>query len=586
MARRAERMRIEQDLNAWERQLVSAVNNPHDGRCVFVVGSGLSFQTMGETKKGVWSVGEFIDAARTILRGAGVDDEELARAGNYGSIMELLARDHGNVENIVRRAVLNARVQPGEREPPNGGGKAQAAYCRASQWCSEGWFLPPAVRALASICRHISQCFSWKDAINVDLPAIVTTNFDGLLELALLQAHVPYVTHNLALDTEPHDSGECVSIWHVHGWWLGNVTRHHQQDLADERPKVEAALRSLFREHARVFVLGYGAWDDAVFRTLSNVIVGDANHQPYVSWAFYEGDEREIPRKYPHVEKHIGTATGDRIRFFCGVDVHERLPKVASGLDPGRWMDLPDEMPWLSGSIKRDLVDSAPMEQRTRLVDLLNRRIPDLGYFKAVVEHFCGILEGMSGAERERFGRHANAVIRALGEYLMKPDREALRATTNGLPRQHQIPVPYGPKELVRIWLSVGLGKDLNWANTAMFDGQTETLKRADGQDWVSAFKEFLWTKLRPGKPYDSEDPAIEQELHGELEKRFLRGDPAYVNRIEGADSVDWAAIARDLLHVTILVCPQPANPDKKMAEELLADWLRRFIELAFKTKK
>jgi formylglycine-generating enzyme required for sulfatase activity len=353
----------------WVERLRSVVAG--DERVVFVVGAGLSWDGRG----GVWGVSQIVEHVDAICPGV----VGVASADRYQNALGTLKAKRGvaAVEQAIRRAVL-AAANDGEAkqravaEVESGRGTSE---CRALQDDSRAWYLPRGVSALAELIRLMVG----NGTAGRSRPCVLSTNFDGLVEVALRLQGIDFETTVVTGNRFPRGLGQKVSVVHLHGSWLLEPTLHSPWALQVDRPRLATALQSLL-DGARVFVLGYGGWNDIVLDTVSGILEDEAaNRLPEVMWAFHreEGKVRDDELNPKSPDGHVlaafsSAAAAASTSFYCGVDVHRDLPKVVEGLR-GR-VGVPASKRPVTSSLAPSYQNKHAQDLSERLQGLLRRR--------------------------------------------------------------------------------------------------------------------------------------------------------------------------------------------------------------------
>jgi hypothetical protein len=160
--------------------------------------------------------------------------------------------------------------------------------------------------------------------------AVLTTNFDPLVELAIRSAGGQAQAIELLGDGSlPTADPVVTSVIHLHGLWRSD-TLHTPGALTVERSVLVRSLARLY-EGATLVVLAYGGWDDVLMQALADLTL-DASSKPDVLWCFYEREGEAIARHYPKV-----LATLERLRersvCYAGIDCDIVLPRLRERLD-------------------------------------------------------------------------------------------------------------------------------------------------------------------------------------------------------------------------------------------------------------
>jgi len=229
---------------------------------------------------------------------------------------QLKARGDGatSVNAVIRAAVLEARTVP---TPVALDDTAALAELERSP---EGWHLGPAVKALGLLLtRH--RRFA---------KAVLTTNFDPLVELAIRSAGGH--THAIELlgdGSLPTPDPLVTSVIHLHGLWRSD-TLHTPGALTVERSVLVRSLARLY-EGVTLVVLAYGGWDDVLMQALADLTL-DTSSTPDVLWCFYEREGEAIAHRYPKVLATLGRLR-ERAVCYAGIDCDVVLPRLRERLD-------------------------------------------------------------------------------------------------------------------------------------------------------------------------------------------------------------------------------------------------------------
>ncbi|MBN1605693.1 MAG: SIR2 family protein [Polyangiaceae bacterium] len=289
---------------------------------VFIVGSALSTAD-GHGVPGIVETVEFIEKKYA--------DRDLAITGDtpteryQSAFAQLPFKVNADApDEVVRECVLRASSLPSDdarlEKVRKLSKRAQCEACAELQRLDD-WWLPRGVEFLANMVRR-ARARREADGLSPAAPLVVTTNFDGLIEVALRKLGVPAVAKNLPRNEYARmDPGE-VCVWHVHGYWCHEPTLHTPWQLDLDRPKLQKALAQAF-DGASIRVLAYGGWNDQVFEVLTQVLK-DFTDAPEVLWAFYQREPADVARENAHVLEAFRTDGGmSRVVLFSGVDAHQ-----------------------------------------------------------------------------------------------------------------------------------------------------------------------------------------------------------------------------------------------------------------------
>ena len=222
--------------------LLCSAADTKDRDITFLVGSPLTLPDhVGGC--GVPGVAGMVDLIRREFEGSGSEtefDQSLkgAMENRYQRAFEFLhgRRGQDTVNGIVRTAVwqaLDANNWPSslpETSPYN----ADPATCKALEGKVDAWVLPRAVDRLGNLLVTCSDTFGG---------AVLTTNFDPLIEISLLKHHGRFYRTVLHGDGSLGQTvAEGTHVVHLHGYWYGSDTLHTPQQLGQPRQQLRRSL--------------------------------------------------------------------------------------------------------------------------------------------------------------------------------------------------------------------------------------------------------------------------------------------------------------------------------------------------------
>jgi tetratricopeptide (TPR) repeat protein len=224
----------------------------------------------------------------------------------------------GAANEIVRRAVLQARQANGSVPEINFRNVSEEEL-RILDFDSR-WELNPGTDALGKLVSHCAKRFG---------TAVLTTNFDPLIEVAINKAHGKFFKTALHSDGNLSQTvGQGCHVVHLHGYWYGSDTLHTVGQLQRTRPHLKASLASLLRNKL-VVVCGYGGWDDVFTEAILDVVCDDFAHTE-VLWAFYAA----TPKVSDQLETRLSSGLNrGRVSLYAGVDCNILFPMICE-----RWM--------------------------------------------------------------------------------------------------------------------------------------------------------------------------------------------------------------------------------------------------------
>ena len=302
-----------------------APNEPLNRPLAMLFGSASSLPMNGNPGvPGVWGV---IDLIKNLLD----DDEKVEfeqllkeNANNeYQKAFEFLQSYRGQdyANRVIREAVLKGLNNSGLRNKmlDRALKHGDTIACKQIDQSATQWHLNPGVsHAGKMIANYTAFCGE----------NILTTNFDPLLEIAILQNESQVTREVLQGDgTLDHHFNEGARVVHLHGYWYQSDTLHTRIQLTQERKKLKNSLSRLARKHT-LLVMGYGGWDDVIMRALHELMEEDDSSFE-VLWTFFPDDKQMVYEHYQHVfEKLEPGINRGRVQFYKGIDVNSLLPLV------------------------------------------------------------------------------------------------------------------------------------------------------------------------------------------------------------------------------------------------------------------
>ncbi|MGH1346663.1 MAG: tetratricopeptide repeat protein [Nannocystales bacterium] len=278
-----------------------------------IVGAPLSL-TKGDVDSGIPDMGvpDVSGMIERIRRRVLTEGLELAAAfgevprDDYSAAFRFVGETLGAdvVNKIVRDAVLEARV-------------ASAPLDFQDDGDPEHWHLPAGTVGLAR----------WVALLGRQCDVVLTTNFDPLLSLAIAAAGG--VADRTVLATDGRLPGQADSragtrVVHVHGYWRDSDTLHTPEHMRAGRPQLGGSLRTLLRDHV-VLVCACGGWDDALMRSLKELLDEPSAERIDVLWAHFD-HERDVSRL---AADFFEKPSNPRVVDYFGVNAHELFSELA-----------------------------------------------------------------------------------------------------------------------------------------------------------------------------------------------------------------------------------------------------------------
>ncbi|MFJ9786245.1 SIR2 family protein [Amycolatopsis sp. NPDC101161] len=301
-------------------RLQEILTSPGNGRqlCI-LLGAGVTTHSVPEVPELTSRALQYLDenAGGDLVRSTGpvvlpttVQSDRISR---YSEALGLLRREHGAPR--LRAFLQQAALEPYDGDLPSDFPQRALTQdeFRAVEADMTGWNTPFGLRSLASvirtfdtrICRHL-----------------LTTNFDGLLQLALRGTTPNVETLVPGYDAAPQDelTPGTRAVVHLHGDCRSS-TLHSPAEFRGSRPRLESWLRDHLRDKV-LLVVGYSGWDDTIRHVLrvdsDDAISAERNPAAEVLWAVYE-DERE----HGHINSTLADffrANPQRVDPYYGID--------------------------------------------------------------------------------------------------------------------------------------------------------------------------------------------------------------------------------------------------------------------------
>jgi hypothetical protein len=615
--------------NGHERQLGSSEDWWNRFRCieedatraplVFIVGSALS-TAGGKGVPGIVETVEFIQNK--------YPDKRLTIAGDtpteryQSAFAQLPIKVHADApDEVVRECVLRASSLPsGDPELEKVRKSSKRAQCEA---CADlqklgDWWLPPGVLFLANVVRR-ARARRKAAGLSPVAPLIITTNFDGLIEVALRKLGVPAVPKNLSRDEFARADPGVVCVWHVHGYWCAEPTLHTPGQLGLGRPKLQKALDKAF-EGASIRVLAYGGWKDQVFEVLTQVLRESTfNDAPEVLWAFYQGTEAGVAKENGHVLEAFRTDGGmSRVVFFAGVDAHkapEDLMPERPGIGPtvptaGAGRTSVGGTQRFSAALK-ELVALCPPDRRAAFERYQEQaeRDEDID-LRRFVGDAVSVVSASSGPARD-FARLASDLVYKLAYHLAERMKQANELRASGLDGERYLQLPVVTYLFAEIILAYAeergkIAAGIHEQRDKVVGQKAVIWSGADlaahGDDARLALEQALWRALNPNEgeyrpkcavplrdcdeTKDQNDGSLCDEqchrvaLHGLLEAGAFEHDHAHVF-VEKVSAEEARTMAQRLQHVILVQFGgSPLSREERESEVALAALVKDFIRL------
>lgn len=170
------------------------------------------------------------------------------------------------------------------------------------------WWIPDAYKALALLLAHYPSALGH---------TVLTTNFDPLIEMAMVHTRTPWFASSLHGDGAPLFSrGVGPHVVHLHGHWWNSDTLHTETQLIGPRPLLQASLQQMIARSTLV-VIGYGGWPDVLTNTLKTI------NQREVLWCLHDDPGAEN-------SKRLAPILGTRATFVSDVKADALMTRILS----------------------------------------------------------------------------------------------------------------------------------------------------------------------------------------------------------------------------------------------------------------
>jgi hypothetical protein len=254
---------------------------------------------------------EFTSSEQDLVRlEAALDD---APGREYQAAFRYLQGSRGQsvANEIIRRSVLCACK--GDEGLPDL--KLNDGECRIFESTQENWVLNPGILALGKLVRDYPSVFG---------SAILTTNFDPLLEIAIRRASGScYRTVLHAEGSLSQTEGDGCHVIHLHGYWYGSDTLHTNSQLMQDRPRLRSSLAQLLRDKV-VLVCGYGGWDDVLTSALLDLARDDTSSIE-ILWSLHGTAKPSSPVVSQFLAAGLNRG---RVSFYKDIDCNALFPRI------------------------------------------------------------------------------------------------------------------------------------------------------------------------------------------------------------------------------------------------------------------
>lgn len=294
----------------FRSRLLSAIEEGHK-KIAFVVGSGLTAGVIPDVAKMIQLMkAECGEEGR--LRFEKTHEVADDSGAEYREVADFLFMSKGR--DALNRVIQSAVLEAFEGEIPERLSIDQTPLQNLDSMLD--WRLTRGVRYLGKILA----------ALPADRRGpIITTNFDPLIEIAVLSAGG--IPRTQIVDTEGRfrsiSSGGVVDIVHVHGYWRDSDTLSMAHQLSTARPQLQDSIRSELRG-TDTFVIGYGGWDDVFTRSLrERIALGNMDGMD-ILWSSYA----ELSQEDLGSELFGELVKSNNVALYSGIDANSILPYV------------------------------------------------------------------------------------------------------------------------------------------------------------------------------------------------------------------------------------------------------------------
>jgi hypothetical protein len=293
------------DMHRLVESLRRLLTSPGSGRLVILVGAGMTVPAVSGVARLTRQALIFADQVGQPRPRSDVNeplsvslDVQQLRIAHYTEALQAVreVRGRDGLRTYLQEAILHAHEQgPDLRESIN----MSANFSKLVRK-TEGWKIPDGLMLLADLLRtHGGRIHKY----------LLTTNFDPLLEIALLRAGLRInksygVSGPNDAMTGLHGDRSRWTVVHLHGDSQEN-TLHDPALIGQPHDEVEDWLAGQLRGN-RLLVLGYSGWDGLVQRTMTRHFGRDAGDKAdqgvEVLWSVYES---------PADHLHVNAALAD-----------------------------------------------------------------------------------------------------------------------------------------------------------------------------------------------------------------------------------------------------------------------------------
>ncbi|MGC1067794.1 SIR2 family protein [Pantoea agglomerans] len=170
---------------------------------------------------------------------------------------------------------------------------------------------------------------------NNNVSSILTTNFDPLIEIALSTNGVQYSAYTLDTDgsiPQKVMSRKLTEIYHIHGFWKGDVTLHTEMQLKMPRESLQESLEQIIKNSTLV-IMGYGGWDDIFLKSLK-AVAAKKNSKIDILWCFYSDSDDDISKNNSTLFESITPAIlGYKFRPYKGINCKTIFSELKSYIE-------------------------------------------------------------------------------------------------------------------------------------------------------------------------------------------------------------------------------------------------------------
>lgn len=171
--------------------------------------------------------------------------------------------------------------------------------------------------------------------LNNNVPSILTTNFDPLIEIALNKNGIQSLGYTLDTDgsiPQKVMSHKLTEVYHIHGFWKGEVTLHTEMQLTMPRESLQESLEHII-DNSTVVIMGYGGWDDIFLKSMK-AVASKKKSKVNILWCFFSNSDTDISDNNQKLFESISPAIlGYRFRAYKDINCKTIFSELKSYIE-------------------------------------------------------------------------------------------------------------------------------------------------------------------------------------------------------------------------------------------------------------